>query len=219
MRSASPGAPTLFRRFSFAGAGGIPAAIAAYVQAGRRFPLGRTPFRLMQTVSSRPMWRQRSRAGARRRRSPWCRRWAICVPISRWCAGAGACFARGGEHFRQSAAVQRPGRFSDYPRSLQADAAALSGRRPICCSRPWPKTFIPTACATARIQVPAIADELCGAFRPGHFAGMATVVRSCSIWCGRTWRCSAKRITSSCSSCAAWSDLHLGAHRRCRHLT
>lgn len=67
--------------------------------------------------------------------------------------------------------------FQAYPRSLQADAAALSEAQADLLFTPMAEDVYPNGMRDGtRIQVPAIADELCGAFRPGHFAGMATVV-------------------------------------------
>lgn len=64
--------------------------------------------------------------------------------------------------------------FERYPRTLAADCAQLE---PAGCDivfapdvhemYPAPQTFT---------VIPPLADELCGAHRPGHFAGVATVV-------------------------------------------
>jgi pantoate--beta-alanine ligase len=64
--------------------------------------------------------------------------------------------------------------FDRYPRTLEADCAKLSGLADV--------VFAPTVEAmyaqpqTVFIEPPPIANELCGAARPGHFRGMATVV-------------------------------------------
>jgi pantoate--beta-alanine ligase len=64
--------------------------------------------------------------------------------------------------------------FERYPRTLEADCAQLEpvGTDIVFCPDvremyPEPQTFS---------VVPPLADELCGAFRPGHFAGVCTVV-------------------------------------------
>ncbi len=64
--------------------------------------------------------------------------------------------------------------FDQYPRTLQADCAKLQGLVDV--------VFVPAVNEmypeqqTVFIELPPIANELCGAARPGHFKGMATVV-------------------------------------------
>jgi pantoate--beta-alanine ligase len=64
--------------------------------------------------------------------------------------------------------------FDKYPRTLEADCAKLQGLADV--------VFAPTVGAmypmqqTVFVEPPPIANELCGASRPGHFRGMATVV-------------------------------------------
>ena len=64
--------------------------------------------------------------------------------------------------------------FDKYPRTLEADSEKLQGLADV--------VFAPTVGEmypeqqTVYVQPPPIASELCGAFRPGHFRGMATVV-------------------------------------------
>ena len=64
--------------------------------------------------------------------------------------------------------------FDSYPRTLEADCAKLQGLADV--------VFAPSVAGmypekqTLFVEPPPIADELCGAFRPGHFRGMATVV-------------------------------------------
>jgi pantoate--beta-alanine ligase len=64
--------------------------------------------------------------------------------------------------------------FDQYPRTLQADCERLQELADI--------VFAPTANEiypqhqTVFLDPPPIANELCGAARPGHFRGMATVV-------------------------------------------
>jgi pantoate--beta-alanine ligase len=67
--------------------------------------------------------------------------------------------------------------FAAYPRTLEDDLAALS-------SRPCDLVFAPSEAVLyprgreglTRVEVPGLSAELCGAARPEHFAGVATVV-------------------------------------------
>jgi pantoate--beta-alanine ligase len=65
--------------------------------------------------------------------------------------------------------------FGRYPRDLAGDVAKLAG---VGCD----VVFAPEARAMyvdgeeTRVRVGALAEPLCGAFRPGHFEGVATVV-------------------------------------------
>lgn len=64
--------------------------------------------------------------------------------------------------------------FDRYPRTLEADCAGLQGLVDV--------VFVPSVNEmyhtqqTVFVEPPPIANELCGAARPGHFRGMATVV-------------------------------------------
>lgn len=64
--------------------------------------------------------------------------------------------------------------FERYPRTLEADCAQLepAGADIVFC--PDVQEMYPEA-QTFQVQ-PPLADELCGAFRPGHFQGVCTVV-------------------------------------------
>lgn len=64
--------------------------------------------------------------------------------------------------------------FERYPRTLDADCAQLepAGTDIVFC--PEVREMYPEA-QTFQVQ-PPLADQLCGAFRPGHFAGVCTVV-------------------------------------------
>jgi len=67
--------------------------------------------------------------------------------------------------------------FARYPRTLEADAAALTGAGADLLFLPTVQEmypFGPEACV--QVEVPELSDVLCGAHRPGHFAGVATVV-------------------------------------------
>ena len=64
--------------------------------------------------------------------------------------------------------------FDRYPRTLEADCAKLQGLVDVVFAPPVNEMY--PAQQTVFVEPPPIADELCGASRPGHFRGMATVV-------------------------------------------
>src|SRR5512142_286496 len=64
--------------------------------------------------------------------------------------------------------------FDKYPRTLDADCAKLQGLADVVFA-PAVGEMYPEQ-QTIYVEPPPIANELCGAFRPGHFRGMATVV-------------------------------------------
>ncbi len=64
--------------------------------------------------------------------------------------------------------------FEQYPRTLNEDCAKLEGLADVVFA-PMVNEMYPVA-QTVYIELPQIASELCGAARPGHFRGMATVV-------------------------------------------
>ena len=67
--------------------------------------------------------------------------------------------------------------FDSYPRTLQADLPLLENERVDVVFAPTVAEMYPEGrCGLATISVPALANILCGASRPGHFAGVATVV-------------------------------------------
>jgi len=66
--------------------------------------------------------------------------------------------------------------FDRYPRTLEADAALLEREGASVVFAPDEKELYPRVVQQYKIEPPAIQDELCGAFRPGHFRGVATVV-------------------------------------------
>lgn len=67
--------------------------------------------------------------------------------------------------------------FGRYPRTLDADARALAQGGCDLLFLPSVATMYPLGVErTVRVEVPGLSDVLCGAFRPGHFAGVATVV-------------------------------------------
>jgi pantoate--beta-alanine ligase len=64
--------------------------------------------------------------------------------------------------------------FDRYPRTLDEDCAKLAGLADVVFA-PSVNEMYPVN-QTVYIEFPEIASELCGAARPGHFRGMATVV-------------------------------------------
>jgi len=64
--------------------------------------------------------------------------------------------------------------FDRYPRTLDADRARMQGFADVVFA-PAVNEMYPQQ-QTVFIEPPPIANELCGAARPGHFRGMATVV-------------------------------------------
>ena len=67
------------------------------------------------------------------------------------------------------------GDFERYPRTLEADLARLGevdGVFTPALEEIYPGGFE----NETRVEVPAISDILCGAYRPGHFVGVATIV-------------------------------------------
>ena len=65
--------------------------------------------------------------------------------------------------------------FDRYPRDQASDAAALARAGCDLLYAPGVTEMYPAGFATA-VSVGALADRLCGAARPGHFDGVATVV-------------------------------------------
>ncbi len=67
--------------------------------------------------------------------------------------------------------------FARYPRTLEADCAALRERAADLVFAPTVEEVYPEGSEEAtHVEVPGLSDDLCGAFRPGHFRGVATVV-------------------------------------------
>jgi pantoate--beta-alanine ligase len=64
--------------------------------------------------------------------------------------------------------------FDRYPRTLAEDSAKLDGLADVVFT-PSVTEMYPVQ-QTVYVEPPPIAEELCGAARPGHFRGMATVV-------------------------------------------
>jgi pantoate--beta-alanine ligase len=67
--------------------------------------------------------------------------------------------------------------YSRYPRTLEGDAAALDAARCDLLFLPSVEVMYPLGIERAvKVEVPGLSNVLCGAHRPGHFAGVATVV-------------------------------------------
>lgn len=65
--------------------------------------------------------------------------------------------------------------FGKYPRTLQADCNKLAACGVAVVFAPTVAELYPQP-QQVTVEPPPIAQELCGAFRPGHFRGVATVV-------------------------------------------
>ena len=67
--------------------------------------------------------------------------------------------------------------YSNYPRTEEADAAAVAEVGADLLFTPTVATMYPEGAARGtRVQVPALEGMLCALSRPGHFTGVATVV-------------------------------------------
>jgi pantoate--beta-alanine ligase len=67
--------------------------------------------------------------------------------------------------------------FAAYPRTIEEDSARLKALGVDVLFMPTVADMYPCpAQALTYVEVPALSDELCGQFRPGHFRGVATVV-------------------------------------------
>ncbi|MXR70097.1 pantoate--beta-alanine ligase [Shewanella sp. JBTF-M18] len=64
-----------------------------------------------------------------------------------------------------------------YPRTLAADQAALEAAGAELLFTPTPAIIYPKGMDKQTfVEVPGLSEELCGASRPGHFRGVATIV-------------------------------------------
>ncbi|MBZ9558270.1 MULTISPECIES: pantoate--beta-alanine ligase [Modicisalibacter] len=67
--------------------------------------------------------------------------------------------------------------YASYPRTLDADCAALEAAGCDLVFAPPAEALYPNGTdRQATVSVPGVSDGLCGASRPGHFDGVATVV-------------------------------------------
>jgi pantoate--beta-alanine ligase len=65
--------------------------------------------------------------------------------------------------------------YDTYPRDLGRDLAQLADHRVDAVFNPEPRELYPRGFAT-HVEVEGLTEGLCGAFRPGHFRGVTTVV-------------------------------------------
>ncbi|HEX2138536.1 MAG TPA: pantoate--beta-alanine ligase [Woeseiaceae bacterium] len=67
--------------------------------------------------------------------------------------------------------------YAHYPRTLDLDKRRLKRARADLLFAPDVATVYPSGMETAtRVTVPKLSEDLCGAFRPGHFDGVTSVV-------------------------------------------
>ena len=68
-----------------------------------------------------------------------------------------------------------PNDFTRYPRTFADDQVKLAAAKADLLFTPGPQDIYPPGDVT-RVHVPGLSEILCGAFRPGHFIGVTTVV-------------------------------------------
>lgn len=66
--------------------------------------------------------------------------------------------------------------FDKYPRTLEQDAAKLRDAGVAVIFAPDERELYPRVAQEYQVEPPHLQNELCGAFRPNHFRGVATVV-------------------------------------------
>ena len=66
--------------------------------------------------------------------------------------------------------------FDSYPRTFEADCAKLEAAQDDALFLPDERALYPRIRQDFNVEPPHLQNELCGAFRPGHFRGVATVV-------------------------------------------
>ncbi|WP_038317078.1 pantoate--beta-alanine ligase [Kingella kingae] len=66
--------------------------------------------------------------------------------------------------------------FDQYPRTLEQDAAKLRDAGVAVLFAPDERELYPNVSQQYQVEPPHLQNELCGAFRPKHFRGVATVV-------------------------------------------
>jgi pantoate--beta-alanine ligase len=73
--------------------------------------------------------------------------------------------------------------FARYPRDLAGDSAKLASAGADAVFAPDARAMYPEGEAT-RVRVVGLTDPLCGAFRPGHFEGVTTIVAKLFVLVG-----------------------------------
>lgn len=70
-----------------------------------------------------------------------------------------------------------PDDFAVYPRTLREDSVLLAESGvDLLFTPPVDEIYPHGSIGRTRVEVPELSESLCGAFRPGHFSGVATVV-------------------------------------------
>ncbi|MDZ7810573.1 MAG: pantoate--beta-alanine ligase [Arhodomonas sp.] len=88
--------------------------------------------------------------------------------------------------------------FAAYPRTFERDCELLADAGVDVVFAPSVEEMYPDGGGLSTVvDVPALSSILCGATRPGHFQGVATVVAKLLDVVARTWRYSAARTISS----------------------
>ena len=66
--------------------------------------------------------------------------------------------------------------YQTYPRTMEEDIQKLTDKNVDALFIPTVEELYPQVTQSFQVEPPAIQNELCGAYRPGHFRGVATVV-------------------------------------------
>ena len=66
--------------------------------------------------------------------------------------------------------------YQTYPRTMEEDIQKLTSKNVDALFIPTVEELYPHVIQSFQVEPPAIQNELCGAYRPGHFRGVATVV-------------------------------------------
>jgi pantoate--beta-alanine ligase len=119
---------------------------------------------------------RRSRRAAAWAPSVWCRRWARCTPARPAVEQARhECLTVVVSIFVNPLQFDRADDLARYPRPFDADLALCAKLGVDVVFAPTPAVMYPQP-PDCTVHVGRTAEHLCGAFRPGHFDGVATVV-------------------------------------------
>lgn len=107
-----------------------------------------------------------------------CLPWGICTPdISAWLSWPTSTLTRLSSLFFVNPTQFGPNEdFDNYPRTLDADLAALEHSDVALVFAPDVNTMYPLGSNKTWVDVDDLGDHLCGASRAGHFRGVSTVV-------------------------------------------